>query len=187
MPNEPVKLGPRPVATNPSERRRTVRYPFTASAEVVDTKSLTKVIGRSSDLGRGGCYIDTICPMPEGSVVTVRLASEQRSFEAQAKVMYSQNGMGMGLAFQSAEPEQLKVLDRWIDVLSGNAPKSPAVAESVRTPVAPPPPLPRALAETEPTGDQEPRFVLNELIITLMRKRVLTETEGKALLQKLLG
>jgi hypothetical protein len=32
----------------------------------------------------------------------------------------------------------------------------------------------------------EQRHVLNELIIALMRKRVLTDAEGKAMLQKLL-
>jgi hypothetical protein len=37
---------------------------------------------------------------------------------------------------------------------------------------------------SEPSS--EPSYVLNELIITLMRKRVLTDAEGKALLQKLL-
>jgi hypothetical protein len=112
---------------------------------------------------------------------------EQRSFEAQAKVVYAQNGMGMGLAFLSAQPDQLRVLERWIDELSGNIPAEPAVAEAVRRPAPPPPPVAQAQAEAAPTGDLEPRFVLNELIITLMRKRVLTETEGKGLLQKLLG
>jgi len=34
-------------------------------------------------------------------------------------------------------------------------------------------------------NNPEPGYVLNELIITLMRKRVLTEVEGKALLKKL--
>ncbi|HEV2489199.1 MAG TPA: hypothetical protein VGT03_05285 [Candidatus Acidoferrales bacterium] len=129
--------------------------------------------------------MDTICPLPEGSAVKVRLTLEQRSFEAQAKVVYAQNGMGMGLAFLSAQPDQLKVLESWIGELSGNIPANPAVAEAARRPVPPPPPVPQA--QLEPSGDLEPRFVLNELIITLMRKRVLTETEGKTLLQKLLG
>jgi hypothetical protein len=35
-------------------------------------------------------------------------------------------------------------------------------------------------------ASQEQTFVLNELIIVLMRKNVLSDLEGKALLQKLL-
>jgi PilZ domain-containing protein len=182
MQNQPAKLGPQVVASNPSERRRTVRYPFTSSIEVTDVKTLTKVIGRTSDIGRGGCYVDVISPLPEGTAVKVRLALEQRTFEAQAKVVYSQNGMGMGIAFLSATPENLKVLDGWIAVLSGVAPTEPAAAEAPRRPASPP-----QKREGEASGDLEPKFVLNELIITLMRKCVLSETEGKSLLQKLMS
>lgn len=184
MQNQPAKLGPQVVASNPAERRRTVRYPFTSSAEVIDTKTLTKVIGRTSDIGRGGCYVDVISPLPEGTAVKVRLSLEQRSFEAQAKVVYSQNGMGMGIAFLSATPESLKVLDGWIAVLSGVAAAEPAPAEP---PTRPAPPPAAQQREAAPRADLEPKFVLNELIITLMRKTVLSEAEGKALLQKLMS
>lgn len=180
--NQPAKLGPQPVQTNPSERRRSVRYPFTAAAEVIELRTLTKITGRSSDIGRGGCFIDTINPFPDGTVVKVRLTLEQRTFEAQAKVVYSQNGMGMGMAFLSAQPEHVKILEGWLAVLSGNAPAEPAVAEAARIAA---PPMPQQ--EAGPSGDLEPKFVLNELIITLMRKRVLSEMEGKSLLQKLMS
>lgn len=182
MHNQPAKLGPQPVPSNPSERRRSTRYPFTASAEVTELKTLTKIIGRTSDLARGGCFVDVISPFPSGTAVRVRLALEQRTFEAQAKVVYSQNGMGMGIAFLSATPECVKVLDGWLAVLSGNVlPENP----TMEAPQEPAPAQPRAAAEAG--GDLEPRFVLNELIITLMRKRVLSEAEGKALLQKLMS
>lgn len=182
MQNQPAKLRPQVVASNPSERRKNVRYPFTSSVEVVDIKTLTKVIGRTSDIGRGGCYVDVISPLPEGTAVKVRLALEQRTFEAQAKVVYSQNGMGMGIAFLSATPDNLKVLDGWIARLSGVAPAEPAAPEPPKQSAAPP-----QKREADATADLEPRFVLNELIITLMRKRVLSEAEGKSLLQKLMS
>lgn len=40
--------------------------------------------------------------------------------------------------------------------------------------------------ETAKSANSEPSYVLTELIITLLRKRVITDAEGKALLQKLL-
>jgi hypothetical protein len=35
------------------------------------------------------------------------------------------------------------------------------------------------------TDNNEQQYVLNELIIALMRKQILTDTEGKAMLKKL--
>lgn len=179
MPPEPIKKGPIPVAAAPAERRKNVRYPFNATAIVIDVQSETKLAGRCSDLGRGGCFVDTISPFPIGTVVRLQLTLEQKSFEAQAKVAYSLDGMGMGLSFTAAAPEQFRVLEKWIGVLSGETPPELAVR-------APEPP-PQSRAPVEPASDQEPRYVLNELILALMRNRVLGEAEGRALLKKLLS
>lgn len=181
MPAEPSRLGPRPVEKAPSERRRSTRYPFVATAEVVEPQSFTKVTGRTSDLGRGGCFIDTMSPFPEATIVRVKLSLEQRTFEAQAKVVYSMSGMGMGLAFMRMQPDQQKVLEGWIGMLSGKTTLEP-LAYQPETKEPPPP-----STTPDPPADFEPRFVLNELIITLMRKRVLSEAEGKSLLQKLMS
>ena len=43
----------------------------------------------------------------------------------------------------------------------------------------------RGIAESGTTSS-EPKFVLNELIVTLVRKKVLTEAEGTASLKKLM-
>jgi hypothetical protein len=87
--------------------------------------------------------------------------------------------VGMGLAFTSVEPDQLWVLEKWLGKLSGQLP--PEFHEEE----------PMAVVDRGPARDAisnaESSFVLNELIIALMRKRVLSESEGKQLLQKLLG
>lgn len=113
---------------------------------------------------------------PTEHAVLLRLTMEQKSFEAPAKVVCSMIGMGMGLAFTSIEPEQLWVLESWLERLSGEI-----VPE--RKPTALPPEASPPLQNASP----EPGYVLNELINTLMRKRVLTEEEGKALLKKLMN
>lgn len=158
------------------ERRSSIRYPFTATAYVTDMESRAQTTSRSTDLGRGGCFVDTISPFPIGTSVTLRLTMEQKSFEAPAKVVYSMVGMGMGLAFTSIEPEQLWVLESWLGKLSGEI-----VPE--RQPVA----APREESPPPQNANPEHGYVLNELIITLMRKRMLTEDEGKALLKKLMN
>src|SRR5258706_6610584 len=103
------------------ERRLAVRYPFTATAEIMDLRSNTRVTGRSSDLGLGGCYIDILSPFTVGSLVRVRLEREKKVFEAMATVGYAQQSFGMGLAFTEIKPEHKIVLQSWIAELTADA------------------------------------------------------------------
>lgn len=162
-------------ALKPEERRKHPRYPFTAAAEVVESKTQARVTGRSSDLAIGGCFIDAMSPFPTGTSVVVRLAYNQRKFEAKARVAYSQSGMGMGLAFTQVEPDHRWILEQWLGELSGQPEARLKLVES-EGPSAP-----------AAGGNDEPRYVLNELIVTLIRKGVLTDKEGKALLLKLMS
>src|SRR5271165_4347990 len=108
-------LGRRPE----KERRTSARYPFMAMCEATEPESGAKVSGRTSDLGRGGCYIDTIGPFPSGTNLVVRINRESQTLRIAAKVIFSQPGMGMGLAFSDAEPDQQATLEQWIAELRG--------------------------------------------------------------------
>jgi hypothetical protein len=114
--------------------------------------------------------------------VTLRITQDANSFVAQAKVVYSSAGMGMGLMFTGIEPDQRWVLEKWLAELRGEPSREQESAP------APKPANGRIAEQMEPaaTTNSEQNYVLNELIIALMRKRVLTDAEGKALLQKLL-
>src|ERR1700689_2440283 len=85
--------------SSPTERRHHLRFPFSATVEAVEIKSGTKITGRTSDLGLGGCYVDTLSPFPVGTEAKMRIIRETETFEAQVRVVYSLIGMGMGLAF----------------------------------------------------------------------------------------
>jgi Tfp pilus assembly protein PilZ len=171
------------VEMRPQERRDSIRYPFTAAADVIDLDSNTRLSARSADLARGGCFIDTTNPFPIGTRVTVRLTMEQKTFQAQARVVYSLPGMGMGLAFTAAEPDQIWILKRWLGELSGEMPAELNAPPPPAAPVAPS----HQEVKAPSSGDAEAGFVLTELIVTLMRKRILSESEGKLLLQKLVS
>jgi hypothetical protein len=45
--------------SSPRERRYTMRYPFSADAEILSLKSGTRVGGVTSDLSLGGCFVCT--------------------------------------------------------------------------------------------------------------------------------
>jgi hypothetical protein len=98
-----------------TERRSAPRYALILSAEVSDKVSLAKLTGRTADVSRTGCYIDTLNPIPAGSQVRVRLQHEAEFFEADGRIIYVSPGLGMGLAFASnVDPAQQAILDRWL-------------------------------------------------------------------------
>jgi PilZ domain len=97
------------------ERRRAIRYPVSATANVTEEMSQGRLQGRCSDLSVAGCYVDTLNPLRECSSVHVQLFNDQRSFEAAARVITNHVGMGMGLAFDELTPKQMAVLVDWIE------------------------------------------------------------------------
>src|ERR1700680_4068318 len=102
------------------DRRRFPRYPFIAYAEVTDTKPPhVRIKARTSDLGREGCYVDTISPLEIGTNVSIRIMKDNKAFSTKAMVLYSTLGMGMGVIFTSVEPGELPVLENWLAELSG--------------------------------------------------------------------
>ena len=155
------------------ERRRDSRYPFTATVEIVEPESQTRIQGRTSDLSRGGCYVDTIIPLSAGSIVKMHLTKEMRTFEAQAEVVYSLAGMGMGVKFTDTDPEQFWTVEKWLAELSGELLLQPELPQTSDQPCA-----------QRGSGNEE-FLVLNELVIELMRQGVLSNAKCKAMLQKL--
>ena len=101
-----------------SEHRRAPRYPFVASAELIEMASEARLTAQTSDLSLTGCYFDTVNPFPVGTQVKLKLAHANASFEAFGTVVHSQPNMGMGVAFTRIELDYLTVLERRIGELS---------------------------------------------------------------------
>jgi hypothetical protein len=160
-------------ALTSEDRRICPRYSFTAAAEALDSQHRTRMNARTSDLSKGGCYVDTFSPFPRKTGVKLRLSREKASFTAEANVVYSKIGMGMGLAFTYVGPREMSVLEKWIGELSGTAPLEMDISGEQHA------------ALKNGASAKEPGFVLNELIVALMRKGTLTEEEGKTMLLRL--
>jgi hypothetical protein len=102
--------------SQPAKRRSVRRCPLVASAEVTElgSGSSTKLSARISELGLGGCYIDTLNPFPEETVVLLRILRDDGVFESKARVVYADGRFGMGLAFVEMAPNQRSVLEGWL-------------------------------------------------------------------------
>jgi PilZ domain len=104
------------MASQPAKRRSVLRCPLVASAEVTElgSGSSAKLSARISELGLGGCYIDTLNPFPEGTMVQLRILRDDGAFETRAKVVYSDLRFGMGVALIEMTPNQRSLLQGWI-------------------------------------------------------------------------
>jgi hypothetical protein len=166
-------------ATKPSdsaERRKNKRFAVSVSAELLELQTSTRLNGRVSDLGMGGCYIDTVSPFPIGAALMVKLVSGNRSVVAKAAVVYAQVGMGMGLLFTDISADEKKNLCAWLNELGGASPQeqytAPAAASKIEEPIA----------AAKPAGVLN---ALHELVAVLRTKGVLSKSEVELLREKM--
>jgi hypothetical protein len=167
-----------PAASEPAEKRRHPRFPFSTGGEAFEPQANVHVTGRLSDISRSGCYMDTISPFAVNAAIILTVTHEGRTFKTKAKVVYSLNGMGMGMMFTTMEPDQARVLDAWLAELGGLLHLEP-------DPVKPVTATPEALVEATPVVDQELRDIVRELIVVLSRKSIVGDVESMAMMRKL--
>jgi hypothetical protein len=96
------------------ERRHSPRITFIASAEVLAESLGPRMSTRVSDLSLSGCYVDTINPLNNGTLVHVKIFKDSHVFEASATVAFSHRHLGMGLAFKDVQPKFQQVLQDWL-------------------------------------------------------------------------
>lgn len=162
------------------ERRKDVRFSVSASAEMLDLSTRARLTGRASDLGPGGCYIDTVNPLPLGASLMLTLTCENHNVQLKANVVYARTGMGMGLAFTEMTAKQKESLTAWLRELNREAPQSPVSEPNM-------PCIQEAIIE-EPKPQAEDTGLLGALeeLISLLRvKRILSDSEVSTLREKM--
>ena len=97
-----------------TEKRRSPRFPFVAVAEITDKESGGELVTQVSELSVNGCYVDEQNPFPSGTLVTLKIFSESKVFDATAKVLYAHPNLGMGLVFQEVSLHSGAVLREWL-------------------------------------------------------------------------
>jgi PilZ domain len=157
----------REAATKEAERRGADRHIFTASAEVIDMATGARFSTRTTDLGPGGCFVDTLSPLPIGSQVHVSVRKGQTHFQCEGAVVYSQDGLGMGIGFESLDATQRAQLDTWLNELTGGRYIAPVDMRRERR------------APKSSSGDHA---MVVRLVQLLVGKGLLTEAEGQSVL-----
>ena len=156
------------------ERRHDTRWPFKAAVSVLEPVSGARVAAHTSDFCAGGCYVDSMNPLPAGTKVQLRLTKDGQHVDADAVVGHSQVGVGMGLAFTAIAAEHRIFLDHWLAELRGElTPEPHSLDEGSEVQVA-------------STLKRASDYALEELLVLLMRKGVVTDEEGEPVLRRLL-
>ena len=107
-------------ASSTFANKRTVpRYTFIASVDIIEPVTDTKFSGRVSEISRKGCYLDILNTLPKGTVIHIIISRDKGTFDTAGKIIYVQDGVGMGVGFTEVLPEQLKILDSWLEELQG--------------------------------------------------------------------
>jgi hypothetical protein len=103
----------------PFGQRRTVpRYSLIATAEVIESATDARMSGRLSEISRKGCYVDLLNTLPVDTGVRLRITRDRGSFTSMGRIIYVQEGIGMGVAFVDPPQDQLRILDSWLAELT---------------------------------------------------------------------
>jgi len=151
-----------------SDRRGTDRVQFTVTADIQEISSGVRFSARTTDLSPGGCFVDTKIPFPMGTKVRVTLRKADKSFDAAGSVVYSQNGLGMGISFSDLAPRCSEELALWISELAGDQPPLDETMTPQKGAIAP-----------SKAGE---RALVVRLVRLLIGKGLLTEAEGASVL-----
>jgi hypothetical protein len=77
------------------ERRRAPRLPF-----LTEVKIDRVTVGRASDVSARGLFLETLAPYAVGTLLNVTLRLDADTIEAEARVVFTDPGVGMGLEFK---------------------------------------------------------------------------------------
>jgi PilZ domain len=102
------------------ERRSVPRFSLIAQTDVVEPVSGLHIAGRVSEVSLKGCYVDALNTLPVQTIIEVRITRDQGTFYSPGRIIYTHEGMGMGIAFLNTPADQLKTLEAWLVTLTAS-------------------------------------------------------------------
>ncbi len=104
---------PAPVVAN-VERRVAPRHPCDLGVQIGHPGSQLKSWSRCTDISEGGCYIDTRSPLPPGTKFELTIFASDEQILVPAIVRTSFPGIGMGVEFAFANPDDAERINHVI-------------------------------------------------------------------------
>lgn len=102
------------------ERRRHPRYPCDGGAEIRQQGVDSRIWARLTDISLGGCYLETMSPLPVLTYLNLALTLDEQRLQAKGQVVVSHPHFGMGIQFIDLSAPDRQMLESWI---AARAPK----------------------------------------------------------------
>ncbi len=103
------------ITVAPSNRRRFPRHKISFPLELRDERINTPMRINATDVSGNGCYVETILPLPVGTVLRVDFYMENEHLTISAVVRTCDPGVGNGIEFTGLPPEGKQRLQTYLD------------------------------------------------------------------------
>lgn len=95
------------------DRRQFARHPCRMESRVSVEGGSAGLTGKITDISLGGCYVETLSPLPSETSVRLFFELDGAVLEPTGRVCSTQIGMGMGIAFTSMTPAEFEALRKF--------------------------------------------------------------------------
>ncbi len=102
----------------PPDRRTDPRHSIQVQIELREDGSDVPMRMSTTDLSRGGCYVESILPLPIGTYVTAKLWLNDCSARTRGRVVTLHPQFGNGIKFLEYEGDAKKVLAQYLDAIN---------------------------------------------------------------------
>jgi hypothetical protein len=103
------------IAIPPSQRRRFPRHKISFPLELRDERINTPMRINATDVSGNGCYVETILPLPLGTVLRVDFYLQSEHITISAVVRTCDPGVGNGIEFTGLPPDGKQHLQAYLD------------------------------------------------------------------------
>jgi hypothetical protein len=103
------------ISMEPSNKRRFVRHKISFPLELRDERVNTPMRINATDLSGNGCYVETILPLPVGTVLRVDFFMQSEHMSMSAVVRTCDPGVGNGIEFTGLPADGKARLQAYLD------------------------------------------------------------------------
>ena len=114
-----------PVVRNapaPQDKRKFTRQRVPFPLEIRDAHGVgTLMRTMAADINGGGCYVETLMPLPVGTILNISIWLDEKKISASATVRTCHGGVGMGIEFTGLDEQTQNRLQRQVDAMAAES------------------------------------------------------------------